>query len=363
MKRRAIGVAVAASCVAAVVVTTAASRDADSAGPVAPVLAAYSGDSPAEIARYWSDTRAALSPLLVYVRILPTSIAALRQSGGEASAAQAREAVAMAESFATARDLISRVRVPAQTPPAVGELMQVACQLYRESALSLSELRSAGSNVSKDAVVQRAATLHAVGDRLIDQVRRVLNLNHLTKDQTPTEFRYAPPVPSVSDITGEPAAPLSAGVDVERDLAEASTLLGNLTSAAAKPDAATGQLQTLLRLASGLQSDTAQQSEDVIGARLALVVAVAAQAPDVKGPASPDSLLMLSNDIWNSARTLVPVPQASMQTLPAPKMARSKVWVGGEFDGNPPPIKPGEGIGSGLSRGLPVADPAAILKG
>lgn len=356
-----VGAVVAVACAGAVV--TAAVARGDSSADGGPGLVAY-GAPAAEVAQYWSDYRAALSPLLIYVRALPGSIAALRESGGDVSAAQAREAVAMAESFATARDLVSRIAVPAKVPAAVGELLQVACQLYRESALSLSELRGAGPGVSSDVVVRRSATLQAVGDRLIDQARRVLDIDRLSKDQTPAEFRYAPPVPSVSEVAGLPAAPLAGGVDVDRDLGEATALLGSLTSSGSAPSAASSGAEALLRLVTGLEGDPAQLSEDVVGARLALVVAfAAAQGPDIKGPASSESLLMLSNDIWNSARSLVSDPRASIGELPAPGLARSKVWTGGAFNGSPPPIKPGEGVGSGLRGGLPVVDPSAILKG
>jgi hypothetical protein len=320
---------------------------------------AYSGGPPPQVLAYWRDTRIALSPLLLYVRILPESIKAIDGAGGHANAAQVRQAGVMAESFATARDLVGRLAVPAQAPAGTGELLQVACQLYRQSALALTELRGADSAAGAgSAIVRRAALLQTVGDRLIDQVRRVLAIDSVGQRQAPMEFRYAPPVPSVAEVTGSsavaaPAAPLGSYLSAAR-----AVLAADPNAHSAKQ--ARAVLSTAL---AGLAADVNAGSEDVIGARLAIVLGLVAQSARLDQHAgSAAALYTLSQDVWNAGRTLTPVPHAQIEPIQLSAAARLRVWTGGAFHGRPPALKSGEDVGAGLPGGLPAIDPSQILK-
>jgi hypothetical protein len=351
-------------CVLAVSATTSVIVEASS-NDTAPAARIARGTSlpSADVVKYWSDSRTALSPLLLYVRQLPKAIKAVQATEGRAADAQLREAGNMAEGFATARDLVGRIPVPASAPPGVGELLQVACQLYRQSALAVTELKTVAPGRSGLAVMRRAAALQAVGDRLFDQVRRVLAIDAVGEDQAPIEYRYAPPVPAVADLTGRPAPAQGAERNLDEDLRSAGLLISGAGNGDAGAAPATAWL-ALRDIATGLENRAGDQAEDVIGARLAIALALLAEGAKVDGqPKSADSLLMLGNDVWNQSRTLEPLPHPAMQQLGAPTRPRSLVWTGGEFDGRPPVLAPGQDVGSGLPGGLPKIDPTQILKG
>jgi hypothetical protein len=350
-------------CVLAVSATTSVIVEATTNDSTSAALGASGKGLPsAEVMKYWSDTGNALAPLLLYVRLLPTAIKGLQATTDETEDGQLRQYGVMAESFATARDLVGRIAVPAGAPAGVSELLQVACQLYRQSALALTELKIAQTDPARPAVLRRAASLQAVGDRLFDQARRVLDIDAVGEGQAPVEYRYAPPVPAVADLTGQPASSRAAGQNLDQDLRSAALLISEASTGKSSAPAAT--FQALRGIASGLEVNPAGQGEDVIGARLAIALALLAEGAKVDGqPKSADSLLMLSNDLWNQARTLNPQPHPALQQLDAPKLARAQVWTGGEFNGSPPALLPGQDVGSGVPGGLPKINPTEILKG
>lgn len=352
----------ALGCVAAISATAlgvvAASGDDDGGRAQAATVALPS----AEVLKYWTDAKTTLSPLLVYVRQLPLTIKAVQKAGGTASDGQLSQAGAMAESFATARDLVGRIAVPATAPSGVGELLQVACQLYRQSALALPELQTATEGPARLAVAARAAALQALGDRVFDQARRVLAIDAVGPDQAPVEYRYVPPVPAVAELPGAPVAEGSAPADLERELRDAAAIIDDAGAGrTATPAAGVRSLRTIAR---ALELAPAGQGEDVTAARLAISVAIVAEAADADGQTkSTAALFLISNDVWNLATTLSSKPNSAIKQLAAPKLERSAVWFGGAFDGRPPALKPGEDVGSGLPGGLPPIDPTQILKG
>jgi hypothetical protein len=285
-----------------------------------PPPVSVAGASP-EVQAYWSDTKQALSPLLLYVRVLPATITDLENSSGQLRAGQIRQAGDMAESFATARDLVGRLPVPASVHGDVSELLQLACQLYRESALTLTELPA----TAEAPHLHRAAALHTLGDRLIDQARRVLAIDAAQPGGAAMELQYAPSVPTLAEIAGgAPAADL-----------------GRAAAALAATGTGTG--------------------EDVIGARLAILLRVLAEEAEHAGQhRSARELTFLSADLSKTARTLSAQPHS---TLAVPAGERAQIWTGGAFDGHPPALRPGDDIGAGLPGGLPSIDPVAILRG
>jgi hypothetical protein len=351
-----LGCVVVVSAATSVIVEASTRDSKDSAG--AALVASDAGLPSAEVVKYWNDTKTALSPLLLYVRLLPKAIQGIQDNKGAANDSQLNQAAVMGENFATSRDLVGRIAVPASAPAGVGELLQVACQLYRQSSLTLTELKGVPARL---AVAQRAASLQVIGDRLFDQARRVLHIDAVAANQAPVEYRYAPPVPALVDLTGTAAQPGDAA-NVDEALRSARLLIERASTGRSEAPAAS--FRALQGVAGGLETDSVGQGEDVIGARLAIALALRAEGAKVDGQSpSADSLLMLSNDVWNQSRTLSPAPHPALTMLNAPKRDRSQVWTGGDFNGKPPALAPGQDVGSGVPGGLPKLDPAQILKG
>jgi len=211
--------------------------------------------------------------------------------------------------------------------------------------------------------LRRADSLHQIGDRLIDQVRRLLAIDSPGNAQTHIEFHYAPPVPTLAEVTGAAAVNAPPTMTVDGSLSAARELLA-ARLATSVPTNPPGAGTSLTSVAAALQNAPGAQGEDVVAARLAILLAVIAEGAELAGqPGSVDALHLLSNDLWNTSRTLSARPNPAIQVLDAAKLPRSKVWTGGAFDGRPPALKPGEGVGSGLPGGLPIIDPAKILRG
>jgi hypothetical protein len=364
MNRRAVRGLGALACIVAISAATVVIVDTSARGNDRADTAGTNGKGlpPVEVVKYWSDSKTALSPLLLYVRQLPVAIKAVQDANGAASDSQLRQAKVMAESFATARDLVGRIAVPANAPTGVGELLQVACQLYRQSALTLPELKTTTNAPARLAIAGRAAALQTLGDRLFDQARRVLDIDAVGRNQAPVEYQYAPPVPTVADLTGTPMSAPAGSSNLEEILGSARLLIARVSTG--MPDTAATTLPRLRGMAAAMESDTTQQGEDVIAARLSIALALVAEQAKAAGqPKSAGPLLMLSNDVWNTSRTLSSRPNQALQIVGAPRPTRSEVWTGGQFHGRPPALKPGQDVGSGLPGGLPEIDPTQILKG
>jgi hypothetical protein len=348
--------------VSATTVTVVVKSSMDSSAAAAQAAGGTGVPAP-DVLRYWGDTKRAISPLLLYVRQLPSEISTVQNNGNRISATQAHQARGMAESFATARDLVGRIEPPASAPAGLAELLQVACQLYRESAFTLTELSVAPRASSGAAVVRRAASLEAIGDRLFDQVRRVLAIDAIGAEQTPVEYHYAPPVPALTTLTGSATPASSDGRDLDEQLRSAGVLIARASTGGAAVTPAT-TWRELQQIARDLEGARTPSSEDVIAVRLAVALAILAEdAPVHGGHGSADELLMLSNDIWNQARSLSTAPHPAVSRLAVPRTSRAQVWTGGAFGGRPPALIPGQDLASGLPGGLPPIDPAAILGG
>ncbi len=276
----------ALGCVAAISATAlgvvAASGDDDGGRAQAATVALPS----AEVLKYWTDAKTTLSPLLVYVRQLPLTIKAVQKAGGTASDGQLSQAGAMAESFATARDLVGRIAVPATAPSGVGELLQVACQLYRQSALALPELQTATEGPARLAVA--AAGGRAAGPRR----------PRIRPGTTRSRDRRRGPGPGAGRVPLRPAG--SRGRRSARRAGGGGLRSGRISSenSATPPRSSTtpargeprhprqvcdpcGRSPAPWRLA------PAGQGEDVTAARLAISVAIVAEAADATGRPSP----------------------------------------------------------------------------
>lgn len=307
---------------------------------------------------YFADVKTALAPLLVHVRDLPATIDAVREKGA-VSNGQAIFAAKMAFDFATARDLVGRLPVPREAPAPVGELMQLACQLYRTSALELQQGTSLRPGVVEGAL-RNATALQQLGDRIIDQVRRLLAVDHAGAEQLAIEYRYPDPVPSVTTLVGFAATARVASVDSLASVLQRSrralALTGQLPRARAKAAA-----YDLAFLASRFETLNARSPEYVVTARIALLLGVLADDTDFHGRADTANVLdMLSRHAWNQAAAL---PGNALVRLSPSRLTRTQVWTGGVFNGSPPMLVAGQDIGSGVPGGLPEVDGISVSGG
>jgi hypothetical protein len=303
------------------------------------------------VLQYFSDVKTALAPLLVHVRTLPAMTEDVRKTG-VVSSTQVSAAGRMAFDFATARDLVGRIPVPPEAPEPVGELMQIACQLYRTSALELQ--KGGGARAARN-----AAALQQLADGLIDQVRRLLAVDHAGTDQLAIEYRYADPVPAVRSFVGPAPTSRTATVDSLVTAVEGArrALDDQTRPAASRRVASTPELATLATRLEALGSDS---PEYVVTARIALLLGVLAHETSLEGrTAASDLLDMLSRETWNQAAAF---PGRPVAPIGATRLGRSEVWTGGAFNGSPPPLVPAQGIGSGLPGGLPTVDGTSILE-
>jgi hypothetical protein len=188
----------------------------------------------------------------------------------------------------------------------------------------------------------------------------VLKIDGTSAGQAPVELRYAPAVPALSEIGVSPLGVATAG-GLDENLELAHEVLDFTTGRPTAFDGAAA-VDHLSAAAAALEAIPAAGREDVTGARLAILLGLLALQAQSAGEASAAAALgMLSNDVWNTARTLVPSP--AVAPLGRPATARSAVFVGGAFNGRPPALRPGDDIGAGLPGGLPPIDPTQILRG
>ena len=121
MRKRTLQSLAAIGCAAALTVTAVGVAELGGNGASGARLVADRRPIPTEpVLKYWSDSKTALAPLLLYVRQLPLSVKEVNDSGGQASSSQLLQAKIMASSFADARDLVGRISVPSDLPSGVG---------------------------------------------------------------------------------------------------------------------------------------------------------------------------------------------------------------------------------------------------
>jgi hypothetical protein len=314
-----------------------------------------------QVLTYFHDATTALTPLLTYVRALPQIITYLESDTGVVTQSVLNQASYMGDSFALARDLVGRLPVPEQAPAAVGELLQLSCQLYRQAVVAIADLHGLPHRGAQaQAVLRRVNALRDLGDRVIDQVRRVLRIDSAGAQQAHIVYRFAPPVPPVEDILGR-SRPVVAAGSLRTQLAAARSLLTAVSAPGhTSSDTESAQLEAVT---SQLQGRPESSSEPVVAARLALLIALVADQARQQQSSTTDVLLSLSDDLWNQAAQLSSRPHHEVMPLRGSRLPRSQVWVGGPFNGTPPPLKPGDPVDAGVPGGLPTLDPTKILKG
>jgi hypothetical protein len=311
---------------------------------------------------YFRDAGAALTPLLLHVKALPAVLRSVKSTGVVAPS-QVSELRRMAEGFATARDLVGRLPVPVDAPAPVGQLMQVACQLYREAALTGADVQPSSGAPAARSTAEQAEALRLLGDRLIDQVRRLLLIDKASADSAPMQLNYPAPVPPVADITSVAVAEGSSGpTTTQAALSAAWTVLE--TAATGNSGGPQQTARALISVASVLQSAHGGQDEDAVTARIAILLAVLAQRAEAESRSERAAELeMLWIDVWSQAARLKGPHAHTLQALPVAALSRAAVWTGGAFNGSPPAMDPRQGVGSGLPGGLPRVNPSDISAG
>jgi hypothetical protein len=291
------------------------------------------GDLDARVA-YYQNVKAALSPLLIHVRDLPSALGPFTASDPKVpDPSLTGTGDKLADDFATARDLVGRIPAP---EPAIGELYESAVVLYVEAARTLAILPSAPDVTG---TARQALRLRLIGDRVFDQSKRLLGdlRPSSARSKLPDEIRLPDPMP---DFAGEHIEPTGT-------------------------DATTAQLEKLTRSALRLP----RNSEALVTASLAaLVAAESLRVPASSGAAEAASgravrLSAIGQQLWDTARRLAGRERHSLAPFPGNRVDPAVLRTGGAFNGHPPAWHPGDDPGAGLPAGLPPVDARQILGG
>ena len=292
------------------------------------------GDFDVRVA-YYQNVKAALSPLLIHVRDLPSALGPFTPSDPKVpDPSLTATGDKLAADFATARDLVARIPAP---EPAIGELYETAVALYVEAARTLAILPSAGPDVTETA--RQALRLRLIGDRIFDQAKRLLGdlRPPSIRSKLPDEIRLPDPMP---DFAGEGIEPTNAD--------------GN----AAQLD---GLTRPELRLP--------RHGEAQVSARLAVLVAAESRRVPTSGGAAEAlsgravRLSAISQQLWDTARRLASREGHRLPPFPGQRVDPAVLRTGGAFNGHPPAWHPGDDPGAGLPAGLPPVDARQILGG
>lgn len=298
---------------------------------------AHRSDEPGDLdvrVAYYQNVKAALSPLLIHVRDLPSALQPFTTSDPKApDPSLTGTGDKLAYDFATARDLVGRIPAP---EPAIGELYHTAVVLYVEAARTLAILPSAGPEVTETA--RQALRLRLIGDRVFDQSKRLLGdlRPPAARTQLRDEIHLPDPMPDFAGAGIEPTG----------------------------PDVDAAQLDSLVRQALGLPRD----SEARVTAHLArLVTAESLRVSGTGGAADAagraDRLSAIGQQLWDTARRLASRERHSLAPYPGNRVDAAVLRTGGAFNGHPPAWHPGDDPGAGLPAGLPPVDARQILGG
>jgi hypothetical protein len=292
------------------------------------------GDLDVRVA-YYQNVKAALAPLLIHVRDLPSAVGPFAASDPKVpDPSLTGMGDKLADDFATARDLVGRIPAP---EPAIGELYETAVVLYVEAARTLAILPSAGPDVTGTA--RQALRLRLIGDRVFDQSKRLLGdlRPPAARSKLPDEIRLPNPMP---DFAGEGIEPTD-------------------------PDANAAQLDELKAPALRLPRD----SEARVTARLAALVAAESPRVPANGGAAETAsgralrLSAIGQQLWDTARRLARRDRHSLTPFPGTPVDPAVLRTGGAFNGHPPAWHPGDDPGAGLPAGLPPVDARQIFGG
>lgn len=359
-------------------------RGGEQDGPGAEAVAAPSGPE------FYQAARTALSPLIVHAGELPAGLrAAIEDAPEPALAARAESWV---EDLATARDLVSRLAPPAGPAGAhVKQSYETAAMLQAEAARALV-MATRQEPGRQQSAARTGYRLHLLGERLFDSAFRLLNdqqalragqlvlparipdftVNGSDPDRPAAaigaERVDSGPQRLVADWFGEHEAELARAVGILRATSGeyGATAPDQVERARALGAAARSVMRSLPHSTAGQEGGTA----------LALAMLAAAESlrplPGASSVAAAELALrlrLIAERLWDSGLTLleqdptIPGGVRGVLGLPTPAAAQDLLWTGGVFDGNPPPLRPGEDPGAGVPGGLPALDPNQILLG
>jgi hypothetical protein len=281
-------------------------------------------DVPAPVLAYNVAIRKAIAPLLTYIPSLPALFDSLRS--GYTSPSDRAVLGLLAEEFAVARNRVSQVPVPPAGFVRSSDLMALACQLYHESALTLASLPQAGTAPAQPRTAASAQLLRDLGDRVIDQYRRLLGIDRVAPGSGAATYYYPAPVPALTQLPQQ--GPVGAVPDTDLVLDRARDLLQELTTRPADRSPLEQRAPALRSILTVLQAQNAP-AEPVIAARLSLMLSLLAEDAKTNGRlATADDLLLMSNDMWGYAGQMPAAPTA-ISPLPAAAVSRAKAWGGG----------------------------------
>jgi hypothetical protein len=346
-----------------------------------------------QVKSFYDQTRLAFSPLLGDVQQIKLTLRTALEEAETPSASLTDLVAPWAEHAATARDLVGRLVPPAGTEGEQAQaLYQSAAMLYRESVQTLARTPKIVDVTLRHETARAGLRIFELADRVLDQGNRVLALHgpiqpdlrtlpaevpDFSKENlqpgavgpvTPEGSGFAEknePQVSAPDWSARQRPPLEEAMASLRraagtygDMPLTQAVLGEL---AAEFDAAGARLGESV-------PDSPVGREGDLALRLALLV----QAESLRTIASPAQdgaipvarrLRLIGDRLWSLGTDLldradVTVPQAGVGD---PGLDRSLLFQGGVFNGNPPPLHPGDAPDAGVPGGLKLPDPNRIF--
>ena len=340
-----------------------------------------------DVARFDTQVRRSLSPLLVHVRALPQALKSLAGStAGGVNTALAGETARWVDDDATARDLVRRLHPPAVADGAVIQnLYVVGAMFYTEAARAAGQ--AASSPAARQEVARSGLRLLLLGDRTFDVGRRLLLPYEVRGEGEHWVFPLA--VPDFAkegldpDHPGPPADGRSgfepAGIPsvadsqwMKREGPEVETalrVLGQVRSLfytgprdPATLDTADEGRHALVSASTSLAQPVPSSqaaAEGVVALRLAMLTEVEALdalhwvGADQQEPAR---LRLIGEQMWTLGTGLMQgagMPTDRIRSVTDPEADPGLLLAGGRFGGHPPALRPGQDVGAGIPSGLP----------
>jgi hypothetical protein len=342
-----------------------------------------------EVRGFYQNAKKSLSPLLIHVRQIPTTLAAVSHGDSRPGGGLTSLAASWADDCATARDLVSRLPAPeGPVGSTVKDLYETAAMLDGEAARILSETPDIEDPQLRRAASTAGSRLYLLGDRVFDIAERTLNQGGAVLQG---ELVYPAAVPDFKAEGLDPDQPGAPRPD-RSGMLNNNPVTGDWYSAVRKPVAeaerdlkATGRsygaasAPNLKAVSLDLDRLQAQMAapvpaaengrEGVVAIRLAMVVVGESLRPQGAGPVNAERaarLRLIGERLWASGATLLrtaaAVPSNALALSPA-GLSQPLLWQGGVFNGHPPVLLPGQDPGTGVPGGLPALNPLQIFGG
>jgi hypothetical protein len=345
-----------------------------------------------ETKAYYENVGLSLSPLLHHVQRIKLTLRTLLDETETPSASLAEVVAPWAEDTATARDLVGRL-IPPEGPQAqeTQELYTLGTMLYLESVHTLARTPKISDTGLRHEVGRSGLRVYALADRLLDQAKRLLEVNGRVREGTRTlpaevpDFvgenlqpgASGPLTPEGSGFAGADGKKMPVRQWSERHRKSLVGAMAALRQAAGPSPLAATELETLaseLDNASTALGEVVPDDDLAREGAVALRLALLVEAESLRVAASPaqdgakpiaDRLRLIGDRLWSVGAGML---QAKGGSLPAggigdPGLDSALLRQGGIFGGNPPPLQPGDPPDKDVPGGLKLPDASGTFTG